>query len=139
MAGVLVPFKDVVPGEFHFLLRQVIVNDQKNYARHPEAKGNRPHRFGVRFVLGEVVPLVEIEGLKRPIVAVEHNLSVALEQECQRPTSRANIHRLPEAVKHQHMLVEDRVHIRSNWGQDTKTASACQRGDAWGRLPWFSP
>ncbi len=134
LAGVLVSLEDVVPGEFHILLWQVIVNDQKNHPRHPDAKGNRAHRFGVRFVLGEVVPLVEVEGLKRTIVAVEHNLSVALEQECQRPTSRANINRLPEAIKHQHMLVERRTHIRSNLAQTTQTALACQRADA-GRRP----
>jgi hypothetical protein len=53
---------------------------------------------------------------------------VALEQKRQCPAGCANIDRLPEAIKHQHMLVEDRSHIRSNLGNTTQMALACQRG-----------
>src|ERR1017187_8822426 len=38
LAGVPRPLEDVVPRELHFLLRQVIIHDQQNHARHPDAK-----------------------------------------------------------------------------------------------------
>jgi len=64
----------------------------------------------MRLLLRKIVPLREIISLERAVASIEHNLGVALKQQRQRPSRRANIHRLPEAIKHQHMLVEHRTH-----------------------------
>lgn len=40
-----------------------------------------------------------------------------LEHERQRAPHRANIHRLPEAVQHQNVLVQMRLHARNNGAQ----------------------
>src|SRR6266404_904917 len=64
----------------------------------------------MRLLLGEIVPLAETIRLERAVAAVEHNLGVALKQECQRTARGADIDRLPKAVEHQHMLVEHGTH-----------------------------
>ena len=114
LAGVLVPLENVVARELDFLLRQPVVDEQQDDARHADAEGNGADRFRVRLLLGEVAPFVEIKGLERAVVAVEHDLGVALEQQRQRAAGGADVDRLPQPVQHQHMLVEHRTHIRSN-------------------------
>jgi len=42
----------------------------------------------------------------------------ALKQQCQRPSSRTDVHRLPEAVQHQHMLVEHSTHNQFQLAQN---------------------
>src|SRR5437016_2109851 len=72
LAGVLVALEDIVPGEFDFLLRHVIVNDQQNHSGDTDAERNGADRFRVRFLLREIMPFAEIVGLKRTIAAIEH-------------------------------------------------------------------
>src|SRR5258708_29646461 len=74
------------------------------------------------------MPLVEIVGLERAVVAVEHNLCVALENQGQGAARRADVDRLPQAVEHQHMLVQHGIHDRSNLHQTTENQLDCQRG-----------
>src|SRR5258706_12830943 len=69
----------------------------------------------MRFLVGEIVPLVEIVGLEGAVVTVKHRVGVALEQKRKRPASGAHVDRLPEAIEHQHMLVEHRIHNAFNW------------------------
>jgi hypothetical protein len=40
LTGILVPLENVVPREFYFFFRQVIINQKQNDSRHPEAKRN---------------------------------------------------------------------------------------------------
>lgn len=50
-------------------------------------------------LLGEILPLAEIERLEGAVGAVvEHNLGTPLEEEREGPFGRANVYRLPEAV-----------------------------------------
>jgi len=72
------------------------------------------------------MPLGEAKCLKRPVTAVEYDLCVALKEQRQRPAGRANIHRLPKAVEHQHMLVERGIHVRSNFRKTTQNGDLCQ-------------
>jgi hypothetical protein len=57
-----------------------------------------------------MVPLVKIVGLEGTVTAVQHGLGVALKKQCQRATCRAYIHRLPQAIQYQDVLVEHRTH-----------------------------
>ena len=77
----------------------------------------------MRLLLGEAMPFSEAEGLERAIIAIEYNLGVALKQQRQRPASGANIHRLPQTIEHQHMLVEHRTHIQSNCRHTTQNGA----------------
>ncbi len=59
----------------------------------------------MRLGLGEIMLLRKVEGAERTVVRAEHRLRVALKQERQRATGRADIDGLPEAVQHQNVLV----------------------------------
>ena len=98
LAGVPVALKDVVPGELDFLLRQAVEEDKQDDAGNADPERDRVDAFRMRFLLGEVMPLAEIESLEGAVGAVEDDLGAALEQERESPLCRADIHRLPKAV-----------------------------------------
>src|ERR1043166_2828374 len=85
LAGILVPFKDVVPCEFDFLLWKAIEEHQKNYPGHADAKGDRMDAFGMGFLLRKVVPFMEIERLEGPIAVVHDHLGTTFKKERQGP------------------------------------------------------
>jgi len=51
LAGVFVSLKNVVAGEFDFLLRQAIEQDEQDHARDANPKGNRGNAFRMGFLL----------------------------------------------------------------------------------------
>jgi hypothetical protein len=57
-----------------------------------------------------MVPFVEIIGLEGTVAAIQHGLGVALKKQSQRAACRAYIHRLPQAIQYQNVLVEHRTH-----------------------------
>ena len=120
LTHVLIPLEDIVACKLDFLLREMVINHQQNDTGNPNPKRNRPDRFRVGLLLGKVMPLGEIIGLEGAVIPVEHNLGMALKQQCQCPSRGADIDRLPEPIKHQHMLVESRTHNQSNCGQATQ-------------------
>src|SRR6266508_3832354 len=79
LAGVLVPLEHVVPGKFHFLLRKPVENQKHNHTRDTNLERNRRDYFVVR----RVCRIYQREGATR----------------------RADVNRLPEAVKHQDLTV----------------------------------
>ncbi len=102
------------------------LHHQENDPGHTDTEGNGAHRLRMWLLLRKIVPFGETKRLKRAVAAVEDNLGVALKQQCQRASSRANIDRLPKAIEHQHMLVERRIHVRSNCRQTTQNRLLCQ-------------
>ena len=112
LAHVFVPLENIVPCEFDLFLRQMVIDHQQNNAWHSNPERNRSDGLRVRLLLGKIVPLVEIVSLERAVVPIKDNLSLALKQQRKGPSSRAYIHRLPEAIQHQHMLVEHGTHSR---------------------------
>ena len=64
LAGVAVALEDVVACELHFLLRHVIVREQEDNARQPDAKRDGVNGFGMRRLLGKIVPRRKVIGLK---------------------------------------------------------------------------
>ena len=68
----------------------------------------------MRLLPRKIMPFAKIIRLERPVTAVQYSLRMALKQQRQRPASGANINRLPEAIEHQHMLVERGTHNRSD-------------------------
>ena len=64
LAGVAVALEDVVACELHFLLRHVIVCEQQDDARQPDAKGDGVDGFRMRRLLGEIMPRGKVVGLK---------------------------------------------------------------------------
>ena len=95
LTRVLVSFKNIVAGEFDLFLRQMIIDHQQNNAGHADTEGYSPHRFRMRFLLGEIVPLDKAVRLERAVTSVQHSLGMALKQQRQRPSGGANVNRLP--------------------------------------------
>jgi len=81
LAGVFVPFKNVMPRELHLFFRKMIVNQQEDHSRHADAEGDSSHRFRSGLGLGKMMPFREIEGLEGPIASIKHGMSVSLEQQ----------------------------------------------------------
>ena len=106
LARVPVPFKNIVPRELDLLLRQAIEQAQKDHARDPNLKGDGVNAVGMWRLEREIPPLGEAECLKRTVVTVEDDLRVSLKHQSESPSYRANVHCLPEAIQHQHMLIE---------------------------------
>src|SRR6266702_6593897 len=95
LAGVAVALEDVVAGELHFLLGHAVKEHEQDYARNADAKGDGADALRMGVLAGEVMPLVEIEGLERAVAAAPDHLRPAVEQKRERPSGRADVHRLP--------------------------------------------
>src|SRR6266542_552457 len=121
LAGVPVTLEDVVPGKFDLLLGQAIEEHQQDDSRDADPEGDGMNALGVRFLLGKVVPLVEVEGLKGSAARIEHDVGASLEEERQRPPRRADIDRLPQAIQNEHMLVQIGTHTQQ-FRRKTNTA-----------------
>jgi hypothetical protein len=64
----------------------------------------------VRFLHREVPPLNETERLKGTTGTIENYLGMPFEQKAESTPDSADVHRLPEAVEHQNMLIQVRIH-----------------------------
>ena len=62
--------------------------------------------FGMRLLLGEIVPFAEIVGLKGAIVVVEDDLGAAFEEQRECASGGADIDCLPEPIQHQNLLIQ---------------------------------
>jgi len=98
LAGVLVPFENIMPGEFDFFLRHPVVHEKQNDARHPDPERDAVDGFIVRGVSGNIAPFGEIEGAERAVGIVQYDLCVALKEEGESPAGGADIDCLPEPV-----------------------------------------
>jgi hypothetical protein len=66
LAGVLVALKNVVARELDLLLRQPVIHEQQDDARHADAEGNGVDGFVVRRVGGKVAPFVKLRVRNEP-------------------------------------------------------------------------
>jgi len=105
LARVLVPLKNVMPRELHFLLRHSIVNQKQDNARNADAKRNRVDGLVLRRILRKIAPLIEIESAERPVLCVHDCLGLALKKQSQRAAGSADIDGLPQPVQHKNMLI----------------------------------
>ena len=67
-------------------------------ARHTDAKRDGMDGFGMRRLLGQVMPGGKIVRLERAVGVIEHDLRMALEEQGEGAPRGADIDRLPEAV-----------------------------------------
>ena len=106
LAGVLVSLKDIVSGEFYFLLWKPIEHKQHDHARNPDLERDGRDQFMIGRVRGQIAPAFEIVGRKVGRVIRRNNLGVACVYERKGTASRADVHRLPKPVEHQHLTVQ---------------------------------
>ena len=95
LAGVEVPLKNIMPRELHFLFRHPVEHDEQDHARHADFKRDGMNAFWMRLLLGQIMPLIKTESLKRPIVAAEDSLGMPFKKQSKGASGGANIDRLP--------------------------------------------
>jgi hypothetical protein len=81
LAGVFVPFEDVVPSKFDLLFGVAVKKEKKDDPRHPNSERNGADTLRVRLLLRKVLPLVKTEGLEGTVAAGQDDLSSAFEQQ----------------------------------------------------------
>ena len=100
LAGIGVPFKDVLPSQFNLFFRNPVKKHQYNNPRDSNAKADGANRILTLIVLAELLPPVEIEGPKIiPRTITLYNLGMPHIQEAKGPPYGADMHCLPEAVQ----------------------------------------
>ena len=105
LTGVAVALEDIVPGEFHFLVRQPVEEQQQDYARDSDVKRDRSDDVLAVVAVRKVAPLMEIKRLK--ITGIfDHDFRMPHVQQHKRALDRADVDRLPKAVEHEHILIE---------------------------------
>ena len=106
LAGVLVSLKHVVPCKFHFLLWKPIEHKQHNHPRNSNLERNGCNQFMIGCVRRQIAPALEIVRRKVGRVIRRNNLGVSCVYERKGAASRADVHRLPKPVEHQHLTVQ---------------------------------
>ena len=110
LANIFITFKNIVPRELYFLSGKSIVTKQQNYTRNAQAKRHGSDRFRMRLGLGEILPFAKAESLKPVGVIIINHLRVPGEEQANGAAHRADVHRLPKAVQHEHGLVQRQTH-----------------------------
>ena len=64
----------------------------------------------MRFLLGDIMPLMKTESLKGAIWIIGHHLCMTLEEKRERPPGSADINGLPKSVQNQHVLIQKGTH-----------------------------
>src|SRR5205807_6614527 len=60
LAGILVPFENVVPGELHFLFWQSIEQQQDDHAWDTDLPRNRGYHLSLGRLRGKIAPAIEV-------------------------------------------------------------------------------
>jgi hypothetical protein len=110
LAGVLVALENIMPGEFDFLLGQAVKSEQEDHLGNADAEGNGLDTFGLRFVLGQLMPVTEAKGLEGTIFATKDGLGMSLKEQGEGASGSANVHGLPQTVEYENMLVQHGTH-----------------------------
>jgi len=105
LALVVVAFENVVPGELDFLFGHPVKHDEQDDARDADSERNGVDALGMRLLLGQILPLVEAEGLEGAVIPAEDSLGVPFKEQSQCPPGSADIDRLPQTIQNEHVLV----------------------------------
>src|SRR4029453_2450984 len=105
LTGVLVTLKNVVTSKFYLFLRKPVEHQQHNHTRDTNLERNGRDHLVVGRVGGQVAPAFEIMRQKIVCLVGRNNVSVTGVDERKSTTGRADVHRLPQAVEHQHLTV----------------------------------
>ena len=100
LAGIGVPFEDVLPSQFNLFFRNPVKKHQYNNPWNTDSEADGANCILTLIVLAELLPPMEIEGPKIiPCTIPLYHLGMPHIQEAKGPPNRANVHRLPEAVQ----------------------------------------
>ena len=100
LAGIGVPFEDVLPSQFNLFFRNPVKKHQYNNPWNTDSKADGANCILTLIVLAELLPPMEIKGPKIiPCTIPLYHLGMPHIQEAKGPPDRADVHRLPEAVQ----------------------------------------
>jgi len=100
LAGIGVPFEDVLPSQFNLFFRNPVKKHQYNNPWDADPKADGANRILTLIVLAELLPPMEIEGPKIiPCTIPLYHLSMPHIQEAKGPPDGADVHCLPKAVQ----------------------------------------
>jgi hypothetical protein len=105
LAGVFIPFEDIVPRKFYFFLRQPIEKEQHDDSRHANLPGNGRDQFVIGRRSGKITPTVEIMGQKVVGRVGRNDMGVPGVNKGESAARRANVDRLPETVQDQNLTI----------------------------------
>jgi len=94
-----------VAGKLHFFLGQAIEEQEHDHAWDTDSPRNRLNELVVRRVVRKIAPTFEIVGQKIVRVVGRNHMSVTRVNERKGAAGRADVDRLPEAVKHQNLTI----------------------------------
>jgi hypothetical protein len=100
LAGIGVPFEDVLPSQFNLFFRNPVKKHQYNNPWNSNSKADGANRILTLIVLAELLPPMEIEGPKIiPCTISLYHLGMPHIQEAKGPPDGADVHCLPKAVQ----------------------------------------
>ncbi len=105
LASVLVALENVVTRKLHFLLRETIKKEQHNHARHADLPRNGCDHFVFWRSYRKVAPTFEIVRQKIACFVRRDDVGMARIDQRKGAPSRADVHRLPQAIEHQDLTV----------------------------------
>ena len=108
LAGEIVPFEHVLPGEFHLLSREPVVLAQHDDRGDAKLVGHGVNHIVSLVILGRIQPRIGIMGGKMGDFLGMNDLGVAEKKQSDGSFRTTNVHRLPEAVENQDLAVERR-------------------------------
>jgi len=99
LAGIGVPFENVLPSQFNFFLWNPVKEHQYNNSWDADSKADGANRIFAIIILAELSPPMEVEGSKIiPCAITLYNLGMPHIQEAKGSPDRADVHCLPKAV-----------------------------------------
>lgn len=110
LAGVFVPFKDVVSSELDLFFGKSLKEAEYNNARNPDAERDCLKHQGFRIYRGKITPTRKIMRHVTARTIGGHDLRMALVEEGQGPACRTCVDGLPQPVEYQDRLIEQCIH-----------------------------
>jgi hypothetical protein len=98
LTGILIAFKDVMPGKFNLFFRHPVVHEEQNNPRDADTERDAVDGVVVRGVCGNIAPFGKIQGAERAVRIIQNDLGVTLKEESESATGGADIDCLPEPI-----------------------------------------
>jgi len=105
LTDIFVALEHIVARKLHFLFREAVEKQQHDHARDTNLPRNGRHHFVFWRGRGKIAPALEIVGQKIVGFIRRDDLGVACINQREGAPGRADVHRLPQAIKDQNVTV----------------------------------
>ena len=105
LTDIFVALENIVARKLHFLFRETVEKEQHDHARNANLPRNGRYHFMFWRGRGKIAPTIEIVRQKIVGFIRRDDLRVACINQREGAPGRADVHRLPQAIKHQNVTV----------------------------------